>query len=81
MEICVKDFSRNTVPRILKFSTNVGYDLLYCEKETQHAAAYYSFICPFFFLSKQIFCYKFLSFSESQSSNFVYILQVAQYNV
>ena len=52
-EICVKDFSGTTVPRILKFSTNVGYDFLYCVKENQHAAAYYSFICPFFFLSKQ----------------------------
>ena len=25
-EICVKDFSGTTVPRILKFGTNVGYD-------------------------------------------------------
>ena len=31
-EICVKDFSGTTVPRILKFVTNVGYDLLYCAK-------------------------------------------------
>ena len=41
-EICVKDFSGTTVPRILKFGTNVGYDLLYCVRETQHAAAYHS---------------------------------------
>ena len=40
-EICVKDFSGNTVPRILKFGTDVGYDL-YCVKENQHAAAYHS---------------------------------------
>ena len=26
-EICVKGFSGITVPRILKFGTNVGYDL------------------------------------------------------
>ena len=38
-EICVKDFSGSTVPWILKFGTNVGYDLLYCVKENQHAAA------------------------------------------
>ena len=41
-EICVKDFSGTTAPRILKFGTNVGYDLLYCVKENQHAAAYHS---------------------------------------
>ena len=27
----VKDFSGTTEPRILKFGTNVGYNLLYCE--------------------------------------------------
>ena len=27
--------------RILKFGTNVGYDLLYCVKENQPAAAYH----------------------------------------
>ena len=37
-EICVKDFSGTTAPRILKFGTNVGYDLLYCVKENPHAA-------------------------------------------
>ena len=41
MEICVKDFSGTTVPRILKFGTNIGNDLLYCVKENQHAAAYH----------------------------------------
>ena len=34
--------------------------------------------CPVFFLSKQIFCYKFLTIYESQSSNFVYTLRVAK---
>ena len=38
-EICVKDFSGTTMPRILKFGTNIGYDLLYYVKENQHAAA------------------------------------------
>ena len=55
------------MPRILKFGTNVGYDLLYCVNENQHAALVLPIIYPFFFLSKQIFCYKFLSLYESQS--------------
>ena len=79
-EICVSSFSGTTVPMIWKFGTNVGYDL-YCVKENQHGAAKRCLICPFFFLSKQIFCYKFLSFYESQSSNFVYTLRVAKYIV
>ena len=71
-EICVKDYSGTTAPRILKFGTNVGYDLLYCVKENQPAASYHCLICPFFFLSKQIFCYIFLSFYESQSLQILY---------
>ena len=50
MEICVKDFSGTTAPRILKFGTNVRYDLLYCAKENQHAAAYRSLYLSVFFL-------------------------------
>ena len=69
------------MPRILKFGTNVGYDLLYCVKENQHAVPVYSHIFPFFFLSKQIFCYIFLSFYDSQSSNFAHTLRVAKYIV
>ena len=72
-EICVKDFSGTTVPRILKLGTNVQYDLLYCVKENQHAAHIIPLICPFFFLSRQIFCYKFLSFYESQNLQILYI--------
>ena len=62
-EICVKDFSGTTAPRILKFGTNVGCDLLYCVRENQHAAAYHS---PYLsiFLPLQA---KFLSFYETQS--------------
>ena len=41
-EICVKDFSGTTAPRILKVGTNVRYDLLYYVKENQHAASYHS---------------------------------------
>ena len=47
-EICVKDFSGTTVPRILKFGTNLGLDLLYCVKENQHAAAYHSLYLSIF---------------------------------
>ena len=38
----VKDFSGTTKPRILKFGTNVGYNLLYCVREKQPPAAYHS---------------------------------------
>ena len=81
-EICVKDFSGTTVPRILKFGTNVWYDLMYCVKENQHAAAYHS---PYLsiFLSKQIFAL--LQISQflwvPESSNFVYTLRMAKYIV
>ena len=72
-EICVKDFLGTTMSIILKFSTNIGYDMLYCVKENQPPDAYHSLycICPFFFLFNQIFCYRFLSSCERQSSNFV----------
>ena len=38
----VKDFSGTTEPRILKFGTNVGYNLLYCVRENQPPPAYHS---------------------------------------
>ena len=47
-EICVNNFSGTTVPKILKFGTNVGYDFLYCVKENQHTALIIPLICPFF---------------------------------
>ena len=36
------------MPRILKFGTNVGDDLLYCVKENQPPAAHHSFYLPIF---------------------------------
>ena len=57
-EICVNDFSKTTVPRILKFSTNVGYDLLFCVKENQYAAAYHSPYLSIFFFSPSKFSVK-----------------------
>ena len=35
----VKDFTVTTAPRILKFGTNIGYDLLYCVRQNQHPHA------------------------------------------
>ena len=58
-EICVKDFSGTTALRILKFGTRVGYDLLYCVKETQHAALIIRFICPFSFSPIKLFITEF----------------------
>ena len=49
MSVCVcklffvKDFSGTTVPRILKFDTNIGYDKLYCVLKNQPHMAYQSF--------------------------------------
>ena len=34
-EICVKDFSETTSPRILKVDSHVEDDLLYCVKDNQ----------------------------------------------
>ena len=76
-EICVKDFSGTTAPRILKFGTNVGYDLLYCVRENQHAAAYHS---PYLSIFLHLLA-KFLSFYETQSSDVLYTLGVVKYIV
>ena len=51
------------MPRILKFGTNVGYDLLYCVKENQHAVAYHSFHLSIF-LSLQIIQFSFLEVKD-----------------
>ena len=37
-----------TEPRILKFGTNVGYNLLYCVRENQPPPAYYSLYLSIF---------------------------------
>ena len=44
----IKDFSGTTEPRILKFGTNVGYNLLYCVRENQHPPAYHSLYLSIF---------------------------------
>ena len=50
----VKDFSGTTVPRILKFGTDIGYDKLYCVIKNQPHTAYQSFYSSIF-LSFQFF--------------------------
>ena len=50
----VKDFSGTTVPRILKFGTNIGYDKLYCVLKNQPHMAYQSLYLSIF-LSFQLF--------------------------
>ena len=40
--LCVKDFTGATEPRILKFDTKFGYNLLYCVRENQPPPAYHS---------------------------------------
>ena len=40
--VFVKDFSGTTEPRILKFGTNVGNNLLYCVSKNQPPPAYHS---------------------------------------
>ena len=44
----VKDFSGTTEPRILKFGTNVGYNLLYCVRANQPPPAYHSLYLSIF---------------------------------
>ena len=40
IEIFVKDFSGTTLPRILKFGTNIRYERLYCVSKNQPHMAY-----------------------------------------
>ena len=62
-EICVKDFSVTTAPRILKYGTNVGYDLSYCVRENQHAAAnHFPYLSILFFSPSKVSVTNFLAF-------------------
>ena len=47
-EICVKDFSGTKRPRILKVCTNIGFDLLYSVRDSQHSPAYHSLYLTIF---------------------------------
>ena len=81
-EICVKDFSGTTAPRILKFGTNVGYDLLHCVRENQPPDAYHSLYLSSFLSVQSNFLLQ-ISWLlwEPESSNFLYTLRVAKYIV
>ena len=68
----VKDFSGTTAPRILKFGTNVGFDLLYCVKENQPPPAYHSLYLSIFSLSNKHFRHRNLGSYESQSLRILY---------
>ena len=41
VKIYVKDCAATTATRILKFNTNIGYDLLYCVRENQCVHVYH----------------------------------------
>ena len=47
----IEDFSETTEPRILKFGTNVGYNLLYCVRENQPPPTYHSLYLSIFLFS------------------------------
>ena len=57
----VKDFSGTTVPRILKFGTNIGYDKLYYVLKKEPHMAYQSL-----YLSIFLSCQKYFSSKISQ---------------
>ena len=58
---------------ILKFGTNIRYDLLYCVRENQHSHAYHSlYLSIFFLLLKTFLCHTFLTSYESQSLQILY---------
>ena len=81
-EFCVKDISGTTAPRILKFGTNVRYDLLCCVKENQPAAAYLSLHMSIFLpLKLNISSQNSQLLLQPESSNFVYTLRGAKYIV
>ena len=48
MEIFVKDFSGTTLPRILKFGTNIRYERFYCVTKNQPHIAYQSLYLSIF---------------------------------
>ena len=63
MHFSASYFSGTSARKILKFSTIVGYDSLYCGKEKRPASAYSSIYLPIFFLFNQNFHKKGFSIS------------------
>ena len=56
----VKNFSGTTLPRILKFGTNIGYDVILCKRESASSCLSFPLFVHFFFLSNKIFHQRFL---------------------
>ena len=54
----VKDFSGTTMPSILKFGTNIGYDKLYCVLKNQPHMAYQSLYLSIFLSFQKYFSSK-----------------------
>ena len=67
-----KYFLGTTAPRILKFGTNVGYDLLYCVKENQPAAHIIDLFVDFSSSPSKFSVTNFLAYYESQSLQILY---------
>ena len=64
MDIFCQRFSATTLPSIMKFGKNIGYDKFYSVIKNQPHIAYQSqtlSICPFFFLSNRNSCHRSLS--------------------
>ena len=81
-EICVKDFSGISAPRILRFGANIGYVLLHCVRENQSPDAYrFLYLSIFLSLQSDFLLQISLLLWEPESSNFLYILRVAKYIV
>ena len=62
----VNDFSGTTGFKILKFSTKLDSNELYCVTKNSHILLISSFICSFYFLSNGNFCHRFLASYWSQ---------------
>ena len=75
----VKDFSGTTQPRILKFHTNIEYNVVMCKSESLSSCLSFPLFVHLFFLSNKIFHHRFLSSYVSQSSNFVYMYRSLKY--
>ena len=77
-EICVKGFSGTTVPRILKFCINTGYDFLYYVRENLHPHAYHSLYLSFFLFLQKYFVTDFSAAKRARVFRFHIHLQAVK---
>ena len=80
-EICVKDFSGTTAPRILRFGTNVVYDLYFVRENQPPAAYHFLYLSIFLSLQSNFLSQIYHHLWEPESSNFLCTLKVAKYVV